>query len=68
MPILRAGIAHRPQQSDGVKANGPELVQESAAFLGARNSSKPVAFLGCYLCREWMAQDNFGGKNLATGL
>jgi hypothetical protein len=44
--IFGACIAGGAQQGDLAKTDGPKLIQESTALLGAGNSGKPISVLG----------------------
>jgi len=50
------------------KADGPKLIEESTALLGAGNSRKPIALFHHYCGGKRLAQDNFGSKDRTAGL
>ena len=50
--VLGAGISESAQDHSLVETRLAELLKESAAFLGASHSSKPICCGGLYLFRK----------------
>lgn len=63
--MFRSGVPRGPKESGFSKSSSPKLVEEGAAFLGSRDSRKPILLGQPSSRRERLLGDKFSRVNAA---